>query len=553
MNGPRAVSVIVRTFNEADHLQRTLTAVFAQRDVAPEVIVVDSGSTDDTLAIARAFPVRLIQLPHDEFTYGRALNLGFAAATAPVVASLSAHALPLDRHWLRNLVRPLDDPHVDAVVGKTLPHADCNPFDRRGLRRRFGTTARFLIDGAAPGFSNANSAVRRSAWLEAPYDESLPFSEDVLWARRRLGLGRGIVYAPDAAAYHSHNETTAQLRRRFRAEARAREIIDPHQARYRLSSLLVDLVGGLLFDWRTVLRTRAGRRWAWFAPRRRWAINVGRWLGSRGIEADRSLWRALLDRGWLRAICFAGGVAGRLAPRVVQLTRKHPRPMHPKHLLTERRDHFWYAEHLRGGARALDIGCNTGAHTNFVAQQGLAVIGFDVDQTALGHARFLLRWERAPRAFVVRAGADRTFPFADRAFDRVLAFDVIEHLDDAAHLLAEIGRVLADDGLLLLTAPNAETSWKKRRRRAGLPSFADPGHRVEYPRAGLERVLRAAGFTPLEASPVVADTRWAPWFDLAGAVSLKLYGKLADRKRAHALREPGESTGFRLVARKARS
>jgi SAM-dependent methyltransferase len=444
---------------------------------------------------------------------------------------------------------------VDAVVGKTLPHADCNPFDRRGLRRRFGAAPRFLTDGAPPGFSNANSAVRRAAWREEPFDETLPFSEDVRWARRRLGRGRSIVYAPDAAVHHSHNESAAQLRQRFRAEARAREIIDPRGPRYRLLALLVDLIGGTLFDWWTVLRRRAGGRWALFAPRRRWAINVGRWLGSRGLalERDRSPWPVMLDRLWLRARRFAGGLAGRLAPRVVQLTRKHPRPIHPKHLLTERRDHFWYADHLRGGTHALDVGCNVGAHANFVAQQGLAVIGFDIDPVALGHARFLLRWERAPKALVARASAERAFPVGDQSVDRVLALDVIEHLSDPAHLLNEVYRVLADDGLLLLTAPNADTSWKRRLRRAGLPSFADPGHRVEYTRAGIEADLRAAGFALVDSSPIVADTSWAPWYDLAGAFSLKLYEKLADRKRARALREPAESTGFRLVARKVRT
>ncbi|HPQ71084.1 MAG TPA: glycosyltransferase [bacterium] len=546
-------SVVIRTFNEAAHLRRTLTAVFAQRDVAPEVIVVDSGSTDDTPAIAREFPVTLIELPYAEFSYGRALNRGFAAATAPVVVSLSAHALPLDRHWLRNLVRPLVDERVAGVVGKTLPHPDCNPFDRRGLLRQYGVERRHLAEGNMPTFSNANSAVRRAVWAAEPFDESLPYSEDALWARRQMGQGRALVYAPDAAVYHSHNETVAQLRRRFWNESRARERIDPHNPRFAGRALATDLLAGTLYDWWTILRTRASLFWYVFAVRRRWAINVGRYCGARHIALPARGWAApaLLKRWGLRLLRLGGSLAGRLAPRVVRLTRKHARPIHPKHLLPEGRDHFWYADELAGGTTVLDVGCNVGAHTAFAAKKGLRVIGFDIDRRALAHARYVLGEQRAQRALVLRASAEETFPVADASCDRVLAFDVIEHLRDPDHLLAEIDRVLCADGLLLLTAPNAETTWKKRYRAAGLDSFADPTHLVEYTRAGLRETLAAAGFAVVREEPIVLDTPLAPWYDLLGACSLRLYARLADRKRQAALAHPDDSTGWRLVARKA--
>lgn len=547
------VSVVIRTYNEAASIERTLRAVLDQREVEPEIIVVDSGSSDGTVGRVAAFPTRLIALPHEQFSYGRALNLGFAAASAPVVVSLSAHALPFDRHWLRNLVRPLADPLVDGVVGKTIPFADCNPFDRRGLRRQYGTKPRCLIDGRVPGFSNANSAVRRRAWEEDPFDETLPFSEDVRWARRRLGLGRRLVYAPDAVAYHSHNETPEQLYRRFWGESRAREAIDPRGARYAKHRLLWDLLAGTVYDWGTLLRRREARAWWLVAWRRRVAINLGRYAGSRGLARldRRRVWSAILARPWLRWLRRLGSLAGRLAPRVVAMTRKHPLPLHPKHLLPESRDHFWYADELAGGRLALDIGCNVGAHSRFVARQGLAVIGLDVDPKILKHAQFVLRWENAAKALVLQADANRPLPLADRSCDRVLAFDVIEHVEDADFFLAETARVLAPEGRLLITAPNAETTWKKRFRRAGLPFFADVSHRVEFTRRGFWQALEKAGFVVLRDEPIVADTPAAPWFDLLGSFSMKIYARLAERKRRRALAAPAESTGFRVVARKA--
>jgi SAM-dependent methyltransferase len=197
----------------------------------------------------------------------------------------------------------------------------------------------------------------------------------------------------------------------------------------------------------------------------------------------------------------------------------------------------------------LDVGCNVGVHASFAARQGLSVIGMDIDPKALGHARFMLAWEGAARTLVAQADAERPFPFADASFDRVIAFDVIEHLADAAGLLAEIRRVLTPDGVLLLTAPNAMTSWKRRCRRAGLPFFADPTHQHEYTRDGLRATLAEAGFTVTRETPIVADTPAAPWYDLAAAVSLTWGERLAARKRRQALAQPEESTGFRLAAR----
>jgi rhamnosyltransferase len=100
------VSIVIRAKNEARFIGETLAAIGRQEGVGQvEVIVVDSGSTDGTQDIVRGYPARLIEIPPETFTYGRALNLGVAAARGGVVVSLSAHSLPAHERWLANLVR----------------------------------------------------------------------------------------------------------------------------------------------------------------------------------------------------------------------------------------------------------------------------------------------------------------------------------------------------------------------------------------------------------------------------------------------------------------
>ena len=76
-------SIIIRTYNEARHLPDLLTGV--QSQVAPgmenEIIIVDSGSTDGTLDIAKRFHCRIEHIRKEDFSFGRSLNIGCAAAS----------------------------------------------------------------------------------------------------------------------------------------------------------------------------------------------------------------------------------------------------------------------------------------------------------------------------------------------------------------------------------------------------------------------------------------------------------------------------------------
>ena len=88
------VSVVIRAKDEARFIGQTLAAIFDSAALPPrQVVVVDSGSTDGTLEIVRAFPTTVIQIRPEHFTYGYALNLGVANVDAEIVATLSAMSM----------------------------------------------------------------------------------------------------------------------------------------------------------------------------------------------------------------------------------------------------------------------------------------------------------------------------------------------------------------------------------------------------------------------------------------------------------------------------
>ena len=104
---------------------------------------------------------------------------------------------------------------------------------------------------------------------------------------------------------------------------------------------------------------------------------------------------------------------------------------------------------------------------------------------------------------------------------------------------------------LTSSAPNRDTAWRRRLRAAGLFSFSDADHKVEYTATEFVGELREGGFAPVGPPlPVVYDTPWAGLIDVVGGLALRPYARLVHWKREAAMRHPEESTGFRVVARR---
>jgi glycosyltransferase involved in cell wall biosynthesis len=209
-------SIVIRSKNEARFIGEVLRSVFAQVLHEPfEVILLDSGSRDDTVKIASGFPVAIHLMDPREFTFGRALNRGAQIAKGECVVFLSAHCTPVDDQWLDRLLRPLDeDSTVVATYGRQEPRKGLNPIEEMHLKWIFPS------DGSREPsvvFSSANCAIRREILLRLPFDESCPWAEDYIW-RKLLPPQSHAVYIAGASVYHSHPLDLRYWAGRFRRE-----------------------------------------------------------------------------------------------------------------------------------------------------------------------------------------------------------------------------------------------------------------------------------------------------------------------------------------------
>lgn len=127
-------------------------------------------------------------------------------------------------------------------------------------------------------------------------------------------------------------------------------------------------------------------------------------------------------------------------------------------LLNEHVGRYRFAEALVGGRAVLDAGCGAGYGSAILAKAAERVFALDNAWDALASAR-----ETSPAERVVHLCGDASsLPLRDKSLDAVVAFEVIEHLENWRGLLEESRRVLRDDGRLIVSTPNRPFYEKTR-------------------------------------------------------------------------------------------
>jgi rhamnosyltransferase len=217
------ISILIPTKNGAEDLDACLAAIYSQEGTRPfEVIVIDSGSTDATLEIARGYPVRIEQIPPEAFHHARTRNYAAGLAGGKFLVFLSQDAIPASETWLNGMISNFVDPAVGAVYGRQLPRHDSTPERQETLEAVYGGER--VVKDPSRGqecsfryyhFSSVNSAIRQEVWQATRFPDDLKVYEDLGIAKRILDAGWKIVYEPRAAVYHSHSHTTCGLFKRY--------------------------------------------------------------------------------------------------------------------------------------------------------------------------------------------------------------------------------------------------------------------------------------------------------------------------------------------------
>ncbi|MFN4156372.1 MAG: glycosyltransferase family 2 protein [Paracoccaceae bacterium] len=246
-------SIVIRTLNEARHLDDLLSMIARQQTLGLDVetVLIDSGSTDRTVEIATAHAARVTTISKAEFSFGRSLNRGCAFATGDILVFISGHCVPVSEHWLQHLCRPLLDGTASYSYGRQIGDDDSNYSERRIFAKYFPETSSVPQQGFF--CNNANSAILRSVWEAWPFDEDLTGLEDMDLGKRLVAAGHKLGYVAEAAVFHHHQESWSQVRRRFEREALALRSIMPEVQLSRLDVLRF-VLASTWGDWKAAAR-----------------------------------------------------------------------------------------------------------------------------------------------------------------------------------------------------------------------------------------------------------------------------------------------------------
>ena len=514
--GHTRISLLMPIKNGAATLEKVLGAVVRQRFPAElEIIAVDSGSTDESIAILKAFQATVIAIDPASFDHGMTRNLLASYARGQVLIFLNQLARPANEHWLARLVEPLEaNPLLAGVSSRLIPWPNADPLVYRDVvEQPNGSPDRAILSTSSwteyqrldpearrlrLNFTSVSAAIRPEVLARFPFRPVRLIAEDIQWAKDVLTAGYQLQYEPESMVYHSHDYTLAEMLQRHVDDGAANH--DIVGRRVQAAQIGPAVVAQFEAD-RSYLKEAlhlAGDTldtWQLEAFVRRTVQIMGQWVGSNYDDFDPAL---------LRALSRVEHIRRGLSPAGLPAAVEHWRPFPPPELLFrviastdanvfeqsghDNAEDFAGALATQGRQLAdfgaiLDFGCGPGRILRHLAERVPVerLSASDPDSDAV-------RWVRThyPLVDARTNGPLPPLSFAAGTFDLVISYSVFTHLDEPYQdaWLEELKRVTASGAWLLLTV-HGNANWTTVAARL-------PGLQTGYD--AMDEELRRVGF-----------------------------------------------------------
>jgi len=217
-------TILIPTYNAGDQWQKTISSIIDQDFKVDDIIIVDSASTDNTVALAKANGFKVIEISKKEFNHGGTRQLLVeSSGYTDICIFLTQDAFLAFPNSIANIIKAFDDPQVSIAYGRQLPHKNAEPLETHARLFNYPDRSEVvsLNDLDKKGFkiffcSNSFSAYRLSALLAVggfPTDSIM--GEDAIVAAKMLVAGYKKAYVADATVYHSHSYNLGEEFKRY--------------------------------------------------------------------------------------------------------------------------------------------------------------------------------------------------------------------------------------------------------------------------------------------------------------------------------------------------
>jgi GT2 family glycosyltransferase len=218
VSSPR-VSIVIVNHNGEQYLEGCLRSVLSQEGIGFETILVDNGSTDNSVTFVRsAFPnIRIVE-NHRNLGFAAGNNLGVEEARGEYIAFLN-NDVKVERNWLRELIEPLESDRADLVSSLVLTEGiSSRYYEKNGTLSLLGYNIMRVFDDRETLFYVTGCAMAfRRRDFPKPFDDDYVFySEDTYLSLRARFLGLRLMQASRSVVQHVGSGTAGRLSRRVR-------------------------------------------------------------------------------------------------------------------------------------------------------------------------------------------------------------------------------------------------------------------------------------------------------------------------------------------------
>lgn len=232
------LSVVINTKNSPEYFYDILDRYTHQVGFkSVEIIIVDSGSTDDTLKIAKTFGAKIIQIQPEEFRHGRSRNIGVKAASGKYLVVAVSDAIPSTVDLCFKVATKLREQNAAAVSIRQIPRFDADLFAIWSFWQHyqyiFGVLNHDVWVENIKNFSSLDSHEQRKLSIiddvfvlhdadfikQEKYDNNISYAEDILLSINYIKKGYKIGILQSEAVIHSHSRPPEYFFKRYFVDA----------------------------------------------------------------------------------------------------------------------------------------------------------------------------------------------------------------------------------------------------------------------------------------------------------------------------------------------
>lgn len=218
-------SIVIPTFNGGQLWKLVSKAIYElvqSESKPPEVIIIDSSSTDDTVDVARNYGFKIYSIEKKDFNHGATRNYGAKLTASDIIIFLTQDAIPQASSFSK-IKSIFENSNIALAYGRQLPH------DNAGIiaihARQFNYPPKSYIrnihDSSSHGIktvfiSNSFSAYRADIFKKlGGFPQNVILCEDMFYAANAVSKGYEIAYVSEACVKHSHNYSAVEEFRRY--------------------------------------------------------------------------------------------------------------------------------------------------------------------------------------------------------------------------------------------------------------------------------------------------------------------------------------------------